>query len=83
MSSDGSEVAVEQRLRGRRAAFAITWLAYASYYLGRKGFSVAKAIGVGLAAGVGQPHPTRQNPLDLYFHSSNTDNTDLSKRKTG
>lgn len=38
---------------GRAAAFVITWLAYASYYLGRKGFSVAKAavsreLGVGI-----------------------------------
>lgn len=38
---------------GRRAAFALSWLAYASYYLGRKGFSVAKAavsreLGVGI-----------------------------------
>jgi len=39
--------------QGRAAGFAITWLAYASYYLGRKGFSVAKAavsreLGVGI-----------------------------------
>lgn len=29
--------------RGQAAAFASTWLAYATYYLGRKGFSVSKA----------------------------------------
>lgn len=29
--------------RGRALAFALTWLAYATYYLGRKGFSVTKA----------------------------------------
>jgi sugar phosphate permease len=44
---------VSSRPSGRGAAFAITWLAYASYYLGRKGFSVAKAavsreLGVGI-----------------------------------
>jgi sugar phosphate permease len=38
--------------RGLVTAFAITWLAYATYYLGRKGFSVSKAaiareLGVG------------------------------------
>lgn len=53
MSSGGSEAAFEGRVRGRGAVFAITWLAYASYYLGRKGFSVAKAavsreLGVGM-----------------------------------
>ena len=31
------------RTKGGAAAFGITWLAYASYYLGRKGFSVSKA----------------------------------------
>lgn len=40
-------------VRRVRHAFALTWLAYASYYLGRKGFSVAKAavareLGVGI-----------------------------------
>src|SRR5712691_1860955 len=39
-------------VRGRAVAFAVTWLAYATYYLGRKGFSVTKArirreLGVG------------------------------------
>jgi OPA family sugar phosphate sensor protein UhpC-like MFS transporter len=29
--------------RGGVTAFAVTWLAYATYYLGRKGFSVSKA----------------------------------------
>ena len=29
--------------RGRAVAFAITWLSYATYYMGRKGFSVAKS----------------------------------------
>ncbi len=53
MSSDGSQVETGRGARGRAAAFAITWLAYASYYLGRKGFSVAKAavsreLGVGI-----------------------------------
>jgi sugar phosphate permease len=38
--------------RGRAAGFAITWLAYASYYLGRKGFSVAK-VAVSRELGVG------------------------------
>ena len=28
--------------RNRRLAFGLTWLAYATYYLGRKGFSVVK-----------------------------------------
>jgi sugar phosphate permease len=31
------------RLRARRQVFALTWLAYASYYLCRKGFPVSKA----------------------------------------
>jgi len=53
VSSDGSEAEVVPQARGRAWAFAITWLAYASYYLGRKGFSVAKAavsreLGVGI-----------------------------------
>jgi sugar phosphate permease len=53
VSSDGTQVEVIPRARGRGWAFAITWLAYASYYLGRKGFSVAKAavsreLGVGI-----------------------------------
>jgi sugar phosphate permease len=52
VSSDGSEVTVEERVRGRGAAFALTWLAYASYYLGRKGFSVAK-VAVSRELGVG------------------------------
>lgn len=29
--------------RGRAVAFAVTWVSYASYYLGRKGLSVSKA----------------------------------------
>ncbi len=29
--------------KGQSVAFAVTWLAYATYYLGRKGFSVTKA----------------------------------------
>jgi sugar phosphate permease len=41
--------------RGHAVAFAVTWLAYATYYLGRKGFSVTKArirkeIGIGEGA---------------------------------
>ena len=46
---------MEQRRADRHAAWALTWLAYASYYFGRKGFSVAKstlrhALGVSEAA---------------------------------
>jgi sugar phosphate permease len=33
---------VSQELRRRNSVWASTWLAYASYYLGRKGFSAAK-----------------------------------------
>jgi sugar phosphate permease len=42
------------RRRGGAIAFAVTWLAYATYYLGRKGFSVSKARiagELGLSAG--------------------------------
>ncbi len=46
---------MDQRRADRHAAWALTWLAYASYYFGRKGFSVAKstlrhALGVSEAA---------------------------------
>lgn len=34
---------VERGKRGHLVAFVVTWLAYATYYLGRKGFSVSKA----------------------------------------
>jgi sugar phosphate permease len=40
--------------RARRTAFALSWLAYASYYLGRKGLSVTKAA---LAAELGLGTP--------------------------
>ncbi len=33
----------EPSKKGQSTAFAVTWLAYATYYLGRKGFSVSKA----------------------------------------
>jgi sugar phosphate permease len=35
--------AVPSRAPARRRAFALSWLAYATYYLGRKGFSVVKS----------------------------------------
>lgn len=35
--------AVGERRRGLPLAFAVTWISYAAYYLGRKGISVAKA----------------------------------------
>ena len=38
----------------RALAFAVTWFAYASYYLGRKGFSVTK-VAVARELGVGTP----------------------------
>ena len=34
---------MNQRRAGRYTAWGLTWLAYASYYLGRKGFSVVKS----------------------------------------
>jgi hypothetical protein len=34
---------VSQHTRRRNTVWAVTWLAYAAYYLGRKGFSAAKA----------------------------------------
>ena len=34
---------MKPRRADRNAAWALTWLAYASYYFGRKGFSVAKS----------------------------------------
>jgi len=45
-------VSAEPENKGRVVAFGATWLAYATYYLGRKGFSVSKArvvkeLGVG------------------------------------
>jgi sugar phosphate permease len=36
-------VTTDRGRRGQVVAFAVTWLAYATYYLGRKGFSVSKA----------------------------------------
>jgi sugar phosphate permease len=39
---------------GRNATFALSWLAYASYYLGRKGFSVTKAT-IARELGLGTP----------------------------
>jgi len=36
-------VSDEPSKKGQSTAFAVTWLAYATYYLGRKGFSVSKA----------------------------------------
>jgi sugar phosphate permease len=36
-------LAVEDKSPGRAVAYGITWLSYATYYLGRKGISVAKA----------------------------------------
>ena len=52
MEEAGSQ-SIAANLRARNRVFALTWLAYASYYLGRKGFSVAKAavsreLGVGI-----------------------------------
>jgi len=42
--SGASETTVATPEPGRRSlAFVLTWVAYATYYLGRKGFSVAKA----------------------------------------
>jgi sugar phosphate permease len=48
-------VTKERGKGGQAGAFAVTWLAYATYYLGRKGFSVTKArirkeLGVGEGA---------------------------------
>jgi sugar phosphate permease len=45
-------VSAEPDKKGQVAAFGATWLAYATYYLGRKGFSISKArivkeLGVG------------------------------------
>ena len=34
---------MNERPAARYAAWGLTWLAYASYYLGRKGFSVVKS----------------------------------------
>ena len=42
------------RARGRALAFGVSWLAYASYYLGRKGFSVTK-VAVARELGLGTP----------------------------
>jgi sugar phosphate permease len=36
-------VTPEPKKKGQSLAFGVTWLAYATYYLGRKGFSVTKA----------------------------------------
>src|SRR3954470_7968251 len=46
---------MDPRRADRHAAWGLTWLAYASYYFGRKGFSVAKstlrhALGISEAA---------------------------------
>src|SRR5689334_6415576 len=40
--------------RARAGVFALTWLAYASYYLGRKGFSVTK-VAIARELGLGTP----------------------------
>jgi sugar phosphate permease len=38
----GGDGTPQARAASRRATFALTWLAYASYYIGRKGFSIVK-----------------------------------------
>ncbi len=43
MSPDPRAAAVSAPTRARLRALGLSWLAYASYYLGRKGFSVAKS----------------------------------------
>ena len=43
----------EGKRTGAAAAFALTWVAYATYYLGRKGWSVSKAR-IGAELGIGK-----------------------------
>ena len=42
-STSGTSPASAHTPRAAAVAFAVTWLSYATYYLGRKGFSVSKA----------------------------------------
>ncbi len=50
----GSHAPEDAARRARRVAFALSWLAYASYYVGRKGFSVTKSA-IASALGLGTP----------------------------
>ncbi len=52
VSDPASPPRVPARVAGRAAAYALTWLSYASYYLGRKGLPVAKAT---IEAALGKP----------------------------